>query len=72
MITKDEARALVLQEWPHWLNKHPDIIEPSGTDGLAFFGYLQMERPALLKFRNRGDKWQFVHSWLLQERLVSS
>ena len=72
MIAKDEARVLILEEWKHWINRHPDLVEPSGTDGLTFFGYLQRERPALLNFRNRGDKWQTIHGWLLRERLVSS
>ena len=48
MITKSEARTLVLQEWTHWVNKHPEIVNPSGTDGLIFFGHLQKERPAPL------------------------
>ena len=72
MITKSEARSLELEEWRCWIEKHPEIAKPSGTDGLAFFGYLQTERPTLLNFRSRGDKWQVVHGWLLQERLVSS
>ena len=56
MITKSEARTLILQEWAHWLKKYPDKTNPNGTDGLIFFGYLQTERPALLRFRNKGDK----------------
>ena len=72
MITKDEARVLILQEWGQWIEKHPEKTNPNGTDGLIFFGYLQTERPALLNFRNRGDKWQVVRGWLLREGLVSS
>ena len=36
MITKDEARVLILQEWGQWIEKHPEKTNPNGTDGLIF------------------------------------
>jgi hypothetical protein len=33
---------------------------------------LQQHRPGLLNFRNRGDKWQAVHSWLLRAGKVKN
>jgi len=32
----------------------------------TFFAWLQKHRPYFLTFRNKGDPWQRVHSWLIQ------
>ncbi len=66
-----EAKFLITHEWEEWRAKNLESGQPSsGTDGLAFFMFLQQERAHLLKFKYHGDKWQIVHGWLLQEGLV--
>ena len=70
MITQAEAKRRIYDEWARWTRNNPKVSY-SGTDGFSFFGYLTQERPSLLRFRCRGDKWQTVHGWLLRRRLVS-
>ena len=72
MIKKDDAKPRVIREWDSWAvaNLRPNQ-EASGTHGLTFFAYLQSERPDLLAFKTRGDPWQTIHSWLLQEGKVT-
>jgi hypothetical protein len=67
MIKRDEARRRILAEWPLWSAAQSN---PTLANGLMFFSFLQKERRHLLEFRASGDKWQDVHCWLLQERLV--
>jgi len=69
-IEKDDSPAkwAVIREWDAWAPKHAN--EPSVSDGMNFFFYLQKQRPDLLNFRASGDKWQVVHAWLLRERRV--
>jgi hypothetical protein len=71
MITKDEARRRVLSEWRPWATTNAKRNPPNGMDGLMFFSDLQRNKPHLLSFRDRGDKWQTIHGWLLRDRLVS-
>ena len=67
-MKKDEAKRLVLQEWDDWAAKNvPPGQRARGTDGLIFFGYLQSQRPDLLKFKASGDRWLIVHGWLARE-----
>ena len=40
-------------------------------NGILFFVYLTKDRPDLLMFKRRGDKWQDVHGWLLGACRVS-
>ena len=70
MITKDGARRRVLQDWQSLAaaNAKP---KPDGMDGLMFFADVHRNNPRVLEFRDRGDKWQTVHAWLLHARLVS-
>ncbi len=71
-MIKAEARRLILKEWPNWrANNLFKDERASGTDAFTFFGYLQQKMPHLLDFPYPGDKWQQVHSWLLQDGLVS-
>jgi hypothetical protein len=68
---KDEAKGLILREWDEWVPKHvPPTRKPTGMDAMSFFNYLQKECSPLLKFQARGDLWQIVHGWLLQEKRV--
>ncbi|MCH7776527.1 MAG: hypothetical protein IH878_08320 [Gemmatimonadetes bacterium] len=66
-----EAEFLILHEWEGWrANNLTPGERASGTDGLAFFVFLQSEKPDLLDFRCRGDKWQIIHAWLLRKGFV--
>ena len=66
-----EADFLILHEWEGWRADNLTQDErASGTHGLAFFYFLQSEKPHLLDFKYRGDKWQIVHAWLLRKGLV--
>lgn len=70
-MTRDRAKNLIVLEWDRWALTHVHADSAgSGSDGLMFFGYLQRERPHLLAFSSKGDPWQTVHGWLLQERRV--
>ena len=72
-MKKEDAHRSVVHEWDDWAasNLGPDS-QATRTDALAFFGYLQKHRPMLLNFRNRGDKWQDVHGWLLRAGKVKN
>jgi hypothetical protein len=65
-----DAKYAVIREWDTWSLEHPDEVKI--MNGMMFFTYLQRERPDLLEFRDKGDKWQTVHGWLLRERRVPS
>ncbi|WP_426406986.1 hypothetical protein [Bradyrhizobium ganzhouense] len=70
MITRDEARRQILIEWQRSATATPKPI-PNGMDGLTFLADLQRYRPDVLEFRDRGDKWQTVHGWLLWAGFLS-
>ena len=46
------------------------MANPRGFDALMLFEFQRQERSHLLSFKAAGDKWQTVHYWLLQARLV--
>lgn len=62
----NEAGFNIIAEWHWWTPLH----DKRAMNGLRFFQYLQRHRPALLDFECSGDKWQQVHSWLLQAGCV--
>jgi hypothetical protein len=68
MLKKEDAKLAVIREWDAWSAQHAH--EAKIMNGMLFFNYLQTARPDLLNFRERGDKWQDVHGWLLRERRV--
>jgi hypothetical protein len=71
-IKRDDAERAVRTVWEQWRAAHlPHDRQANGTDAFAFFGWLQSQRPDLLRFRYRGDKWQAIHGCLLRHRLVS-
>jgi hypothetical protein len=70
MIKRDEAKRRIVAEW-YLRTKAENITNAKGIDGLMFFCFVQKEHGHLLQFRASGDKWQDVHSWLIQARLVS-
>ena len=66
-----EAKFLILHEWDLWRDNNLERDETAtGIDGVAFYAFLQSEKPHLLDFENGGDKWQIVHAWLLREGAV--
>jgi hypothetical protein len=71
-MTKDDARRLILAKWPSWAAANvKGKSKPNGMDGLMFFSDLQRNYGHLFNFKDRGDKWQTVHGWLLRAGLVS-
>jgi hypothetical protein len=72
-MRKYERKSLILREWDSWIQTHPvDPPAPTARDALKFFYELQDRRSPLLEFRpGRGDKWQLIHGWLLNERRVT-
>src|SRR5258707_14768918 len=72
-MKKDDAQRSIIQEWDVWAASYlVPGVQTTGADGLLFFGHLQKHRPGLLNFRNRGDKWQTVHGWLLRANKVKN
>jgi hypothetical protein len=64
------AKMAAIAEWDSWERAHPNEAKISG--GIAFFTYLQRNRPdLLLDFKYPGDKWQLIYSWLLREGKVN-
>jgi hypothetical protein len=70
-MTKEDARIQIVAQWPKWA-KANKVEQGTGRDALLFFNFIQDKRPDLLAFRSSGDKWQAVHGWLLNGRLISS
>jgi hypothetical protein len=56
-----DAKREVQRAWRLW-----DGEKEGGVAMLMFFAWLQRHRPYFLTFRYNGDRWQRVHSWLLQ------
>ncbi len=69
-MRQSEAKLLVRSEWSRWLRQHPEITAPTGNYAFAFYNHLVKTNSPALTFRNRGDKWQPVHGWLLEMGLV--
>lgn len=68
MLTVQEAEPAIIREFDRWATG----AGPYGyTDGMEFFNHLRQNRPDLLEFKYRHDKWQRVHGWLLSNRRVS-
>ncbi len=60
MVKRSELEPLIIQEWL----KRPEN-KRSETDVLGFYGYLQQNRPDLLRFKYSGaDKYQAVKAIL--------
>jgi hypothetical protein len=68
-MRRDVRKSLILVEWDRWLKSQPiGPTTPTARDSLKFFYDLQDQRSPLLDFRpSRGDKWQVIHAWLLNE-----
>ena len=60
-IKVGEARAEIQRAWAMWGG------DKSANQAMfIFFGWLERFRPYFLTFLSRGDRWQKVHSWLIQ------
>ena len=71
-MRRDVRKSLILVEWDRWLkDKHIDPTASTARDTLKFFYDLEDQQSPLLDFRpSRGDKWQVIHTWLLNEGRV--
>ncbi len=70
-MKQDDAELQILSEWVDWWPSYLERGEKaSGIDGVAFYAFLQKEKPHLLDFGRKGDKWQIVHAWLVREGAV--
>lgn len=66
-----EAAYQIVDEFRTWARANlPADKTPSGMDGLMFFVHIQKAKPDLLNFKAHGDKWQYVHGWLLRSKVV--
>jgi len=71
-LKQDEAKRRIASAFHDWCadNGFANSV-PSGSDAHRFYLKLEKEKSSLLAFRCSGDKWQRVHGWLLQAKLVS-
>ncbi len=70
-MNQDNAEIQILSEWVDWRaeNLVRDEIATS-VDGVSFYNFLQKEKPHLLDFGHKGDKWQTIHAWLVREKAL--
>ena len=64
MMTQAEAKRIIFAEWIRWRDAHDGANTHS--DRMSFWMDLEHERPDL-RFRCRGDSWQYVQGWLNEE-----
>ena len=69
-MKRDQAKQSIVAEWDLWSASNK-ITNATAGDKLKFYNFILKERPHLLDFKASGDKWQDVHSWLIQSRRVS-
>ena len=69
-MKQENAKQLIFIAWKRWLDEHGEISEPNGNDAFLFYLKLETRRDTALSFRCKGDKWQTVHAWLLEEDFV--
>ncbi len=70
-MNQDNAEIQILSEWVDW--RVENLVrdeQASGIDGVVFYDFLQKEKPHLLDFGRKGDKWQIIHAWLVREGAV--
>ena len=60
-IKKADAKEEIQRAWDMW-EGDKSSVEPM----FLFFFWLRQFRPYFLTFRDQGDPWQTVHSWLIQ------
>ncbi len=70
-MKQDDAELQILSEWVDWRANNLTREEKSSSiDGLNFLAFLKSEKPHLLDFGRKGDKWQIIHAWLVREGAV--
>jgi hypothetical protein len=68
-MRQDDARAAIEFEWRDWPEKAP---APTDGDVRAFYAWLARERPHLLAFRTRGDRFDVVSAWLRASHAIGA
>ncbi len=58
-LKNEEAKAEIQMAWKQWDGDKTNILSM-----ITFYGWLEENRPELLKFRSYGDPWQTVNCWL--------
>jgi hypothetical protein len=58
-----DAEREIIAQWHRWQATRT-VRKPAATDALIFYGRLRGQRPDLLAFKSRGDKWQMVRALL--------
>ena len=71
MILQADAKPLILREWDLWWRGRGEARDATGNDGFTFYCELEGKNHPALNFRDRDDKWQTVHCWLLESRRVN-
>lgn len=67
-----EAKPLVIRYFRQWAAENGKPIPYTAAEGgFVFFGWLERNHPEALDFQCRGGKWQIVHIWLREARLVT-
>ncbi len=66
MLTITEAKAEIIREWRTWDGEKSK--PPTDKQMLMFHEWLRPNQPEMLEFRRRGDLWQPVHAWLLEDQ----
>jgi hypothetical protein len=69
-MTQAEAMQGILMEWRTWAASRSLPARAPSMEAFLFYGRLQKERPDLLTFKSRGDRWQVVHGWLMRAKLT--
>lgn len=67
-MRQDQAKPLILQEMRQRL---PSVPFGDATGGFVEFLQLKGDRPDLFEWRSSADRWQVVHGWMLQAKLVT-
>ena len=72
-MKQQDVKPLIIWEWDRWAQTRSlNPRRPSARDTFEFFLELQEARSPLLDFQPRGrEKWQIVHGWLSQGRVVN-
>ena len=65
-----EARQQILDRFRVWRHE-TGVVNPVERDAWHFCALLSTEQSPLLGFHCRGDRYQKIKSWLLEEGLIA-
>lgn len=69
-LTIKQAEPLIIDQWRTWSQECNSYKVP---DMMNFhFSWLPKNRPDLLVFKSKVDKWQVVHGWLQRDEAIQS